>query len=349
MNNKPDDTPMTARQTFEQALATADAHPLAVLLLNPGVRFFRPDSGDGVIGYIVHGRAHVCIGGLIAAVEYKQALLRAWLDWVERAAGFPIFVHVTRHDVDVLHAAGLQINQIGASFTIDMSTYDMQGRPFQQLRNKISKARKAGVRVSEVESEDDYLRLRPRLREIDALWLKSKAAKVLRHLVTDPDCIQVPSPRRRLFVAEQDQRVLAYVVYTRVEGERRGWFHDLSRKIPDAQNGIMQAINATALDRFKSAYTSAENDSDYRYLHFGFTPLTEMYDRTHRLAALGSTGFAAIARFLAERGGVVYPARSQRQYKMSWRPQIIEPELIAFPKGKALASLWALLRATDSL
>ncbi len=342
-------TAMAAPLAIEQDLITADAHPLAVLLLNPGVRFFRPEDGNGVIGYIVHGRAHVCIGGLIAAVEHKPALLRAWLDWLKQAKGFPVFVHITRQDVDVLHTAGLHINQIGARFTIDLSTYDMQGRAFQQLRNKISKARKAGIRVSEIVTEADYSRLRPRLREIDAVWLKSKAAKVLRHLVTDPDCIQVPSSRRRLFIAEQDQQVLAYVVYTRVEGERPGWFHDLSRKVPDAQNGIMQAINSTALDHFKSACTSEGNGSDHRYLHFGFTPLTEMYDRKHPLADLGSSHFAAIARFLADRGGVVYPARSQRQYKMSWRPQIIEPELIAFPKGKALASLWALLRATDSL
>ena len=100
----------------------------------------------------------------------------------------------------------------------------------------------------------------------------------------------------------------------------------------------MQLINQTALDAFTQEGCS--------YLHFGFTPLVEM-DRD--VAFTGSPAFAKIARWMAHKGGVVYPAASQRQYKMSWRPQLITTEYIGFPKGKALKALWSVLRSTNSI
>ena len=332
-------------QNKEHWISLYGQHPLSPLLYNQNIRFFfSVGVEDGCLGYFIHKKVFFAVGGLLCAAEKKTALLDEWLDWVNRQGGISVFLHASPEDYHLIADRGYYVNQIGTGYSIDLRDYSLSGKRFQQLRNKVNKSRKAGVTVRMINSRDDFHSVLPQLEEINREWLEEKNTKLLKYLVTDFTGILIPSQRYRLLVAERHDQVLAYIVYSRVLSGRPGWFHDLSRKRSQTPSGVMQAINVTALDIIEQSKSENEH-----WLHFGFTPLADILDTDYTMGKQQSLVFSAVVKTLARYNGVVYPASTQRQYKMSWRPQSIEPEYFAYPKGKALRALWGLLRATNSL
>lgn len=313
------------------------SNSLSCLLLNKDVNWFT--DAHGAIGFFKYKNMNMCIGGILSSEENKHHLLANFLDFNKREKSFPIFLHFSDTDIHLLKKYDFNINQLGASYSLSLERYNIDGKNFQQLRNKINKAQKKGIIVKEIVSQVAFDALKPQLEFINTSWLKNKGGNALSKLVIDFNSIELISGEHRLFIASLDDNVLAYIVYTRTYGKTSGWFHNLSRKVADAPNGIMQLVNQTAINQFKE-----ENNGTF--LHFGFTPLVE-FENTHTIN--DSLTFYKIAKWLASKGGGIYPAASQRQYKVSWRPSIIKPELIAFPKGKAFKTLWFILRATNSL
>jgi hypothetical protein len=52
---------------------------------------------------------------------------------------------------------------------------------------------------------------------------------------------------------------------------------------------------------------------------------------------------------LAAKGQAVYPAAAQESFKLKWRPQLIEPEYLAFQGGVSPGAVWRLMRLTKSV
>lgn len=319
-------------------LSRFDSHPLSILTMQPETNLFVSDQVEAAIPYFHDKNLFLAIGGLLANDKDKPLVLDDFLRFSRNQKKIPSFLFFQHDDRKRMAQAGLCVNQIGASCKIDIERYSLEGGHFQQLRYKIRKAEKSGIRVREINCPTAYESLRSCLHSINDSWLKSKGNKLLRRLVTDFSSIRIPDPNRRLFIATLDQALTGYILYSRLFGPKTGWFHDLSRKAQNTPDGIMQLINKYALDCFKQ--------EGHEQLDFGFTPLVEMqpspYDNHSAL-------FSKLANWLARQGGVVYPARSQWQYKKSWRPHHIEAEYLAYPKGKTLPALWGLLKATNSI
>ncbi|CAQ82520.1 MULTISPECIES: DUF2156 domain-containing protein [Photorhabdus] len=312
-------------------------HPLSSLLFNTETHWFT--NQKGAIGFFQDKNLHMCVGGILAPGEERVALLQSFLSFTREKRAFPVFLHGDESDFALLRNNGFFVNQLGASYSVLLDGYSMTGKRFQQLRNKISKSRRAGVSIREICSQEEYYRLKPQLEHINQLWLKEKHAKALKKLVIDFNTVEVNSGEHRVYIATRGEQIQAYIVYSYTWGETSGWFHNLSRKKPDIPDGTMQFINETAINDFLA-------EGAVSYLHMGFTPLVEFGEDS---CFNDSAIFHKIAKWMSSKGGIVYPAASQRQYKMSWRPSLIAPEYIAFPKGKAMKALWSTLRTTNSI
>ena len=204
-----------------------------------------------------------------------------------------------------------------------------------QLRNKVSRARRAGVSV--VETDNDQLG--PQLDEIDRLWLRSKGRHVKELKLMVGQRGGPIQPDRRLFAAlDETGMALAYVSFSPVYGAQSGWLHDLSRRRPDAPPGVLELIVVTAIETF-----AAERAS---HLHFGFTPFTNLSPQ-HEVPG-ASRVVALILKFLAKHGSAIYPAASQLAYKEKWGLELVQPEYIAFQGGISLRRVWNLLRVTNA-
>jgi lysylphosphatidylglycerol synthetase-like protein (DUF2156 family) len=301
-------------------------HPSAWLGVGAACRALRLRGGDGLIAYAEAGGWWFQLTSIHAPEEERGPLLEAFRA-AARAAGKRVCAlqlrpqHLPRYE-----AAGFRCNQLGSSYTVDLDRWAPTGPAFARLRNKVRRARRAGVEVVElgVEAPRSEVAWR-RLDSVGRAWLATKAPalgrrpRLLRVLVGE---LGEPGDReRRVFVARRGERWLGFVTYvpSPVRGAPAGVLHDLSRRVPGAPPGTMELVNWTAVERLR--------EEGVGRLSFGFTPfagLDPAHARPSRSACVDWQ-----LRLLARHGGALYPAASQVAYKRKWGPHLVEPEYLA--------------------
>ncbi|MCQ4118937.1 bifunctional lysylphosphatidylglycerol flippase/synthetase MprF [Rhodococcus tibetensis] len=272
---------------------------------------------DGVVAYRNRGHSAVIFGGPICAPEARAALLEEFSAHCASHRRRIVAIQVGEQDADAYAQLGFRLNQIGSSYAVDLRTFGLTGKRFVKLRNKISRARRAGVEVHE-RVYDDVAR---DIDRIDTRWLWAMEHGGDRELdfLTGSmgDTLQA---HRRLFVAEMAGRPIGYVSYSPSYGARTGWLHDLTRRVPTSPPGTMELINVTAMNTFHT--------EDVRWLHFGFTPFVDLSpaNDVERSSPIMKWAIGMIA----EHGSALYPGRSQVEYKTKWGTEPASAEYIAF-------------------
>ncbi|MFJ2257763.1 phosphatidylglycerol lysyltransferase domain-containing protein [Streptomyces sp. NPDC087844] len=318
------------------------SHSSAFLAMNSGNRRFRTRGVDGFVPYREAGRRHLFqLGGPVCAVEEQPRLLEAFLGWAAQEKRRVAAVQLSRPQAELHAAHGFVVNQFGASFSIALDGYSLGGQRMVKVRNMVNRARREGVTVCEVEAEErDGAAVGTALDAVDAGWLRAKGrhVKELEFLIGERG--GPGAPHRRLFTAVHEGRTVGYVSYSPVFGERPGRLYDLTRRLPDAPPGTVELMFATALLRFQ--------EEKCGWLHLGFTPFVQLGLDT---AAPGpSSGpLRRCVELLGAKGKAIYPAAAQESFKLKWRPQLVEPEYLAFQGGVSPGAVWRLMRLTKSV
>jgi len=322
--------------TVAGILAQHAENPSAFLALNDEMCHFTVPGVYGVIAYQLAGRRTIVqLGGVFADPADQPLLLAAFLDFTHVQRRKVAAVQLMRPDAELYATYGFTVNQLGADYARELSGFSLRGKKHMQLRNKISRARRAGVSVVEA----DVDQLGPQLDEIDRVWLRSKGRHVKELKLMVGQRGGPAQPSRRLFAAlDEAGTVLGYVSFCPVYGTQSGWLHDLSRRRPDAPPGVLELIVVTAIERFQAEGAS--------HLHFGFTPFTGL-SAEHEVRGASRVA-TRILRFLGQHGSAVYPAASQLAYKEKWGLDLVQPEYIAFQGGISLRRIWNLLRVTNA-
>ena len=173
-------------------------------------------------------------------------------------------VQVRQSQVDLFASRGFTVNQLGTTFAVSLKDFSLGGGPKMQLRNKIQKARRLGLKV--VELGKDVPRDASwfaKLDEISERWLEEKGKKELDFMVGEiggPD----DQDRRIFLVLDADERPIAFISYVPVFGNERPGFCTLDPQSARRPLGAMELCNAEAIARLKV--------EGIEYLHFGFTP-----------------------------------------------------------------------------
>lgn len=292
-------------------------HPSGFLALAPRNTRFTADGVPGFVAFRERGRHLIAFGGVHAPREAQATLLDRFLAHAERRDRRVIAVQVRQSQVPLFADRGFTVNQLGSSFAVTLSRFSLAGAPRMQLRNKIARARRAGLRVVEVGRDvPSDERTFQDLEAVSAAWLAAKRRKELEFMIGELG--RPGDPHRRIFVAlDRDDRALGFITYVPAWGERRGYLHDLTRRRPDAPPGTMELVNATAIARMIA--------DDVGHLHFGFTPFIVDGPEPPGASRLA----AAAVRLLRRHGAAVYPAETQAAYKLKWGPDVIEPEYLA--------------------
>jgi lysylphosphatidylglycerol synthetase-like protein (DUF2156 family) len=312
----------------------AAGNPSAFLAVSDGNSYFTAAGMPGVIVYRAAGAYLIQFGGPFAPAGSRVGLVEAFCEFAAEQGRTVVAVQLQRHEATTYARHGFQVNQVGSSFAVDLARFSLRGTRFMQLRNKISRAFRAGLTVT----ESTVPQWHDQMRALDRRWLGSKGEGVpeLEFLVGQYGGSM--QEHRRLFVGTIDGGLVGYISYSPVYGSRAGWMHDLSRRIPDDTPGLMEAINRTAIETFQA--------EEVRWLHFGFTPFTAL-DADLELPG-HSRGFSAFMRLLWEHGEEVYPARTQLAYKQKWAPDLVIPEYVAFRGGAGVASFAHVFRACNA-
>jgi lysylphosphatidylglycerol synthetase-like protein (DUF2156 family) len=309
-------------------------HPSGFLALSARNQRFSVDGLPGFIAYRRQGHHRIVVGGVHGSPFCRAGVLEAFLR-DSRAAGERVVALQVRADqVELFQHQGFRVDGFGSSYALDLRRFTFAGTPRMKLRNRIKRAREAGLTVVELGRDRPFSpALWQQLEATSRAWLAKKGGVELDLLVGE---LGRPAEReRRVFVAlDRADQPQAFITYVPAWGRRPGYLHDLTRRAPAAPAGAMELINATALARFQS--------ESVPFLHFGLTPF--IVD-----AGLRPDHWLVprLVRLIGRWGSAIYPARTQVQYKQKWAPDVVEPEFIAFQKV-SFGALWALLLATRS-
>jgi lysylphosphatidylglycerol synthetase-like protein (DUF2156 family) len=328
-------------QTVGGALARHAENPSAFLALNQSTRHFTSDGIDGVIAYRPAGRSTIVqLGGVFADPCDQPVLLDRFIAFARAERRRIAAVQLLRPDAELYAGAGFTVNQFGTDYARSLPEFSLKGKKHMQLRNKVSRARRAGIAVAEVVFDSEaFDRCSGELDAIDRVWLRSKGRHVKELQFMVGERRGSAQPLRRLFVARDEAgAVMGYLSFSPVYGRQSGWLHDLSRRHPDAPPGVLELLVVTAVERFQTEGAS--------HLHFGFTPFTNLSPEHEVPGASGIAG--RIVRLLAEHGSAIYPAADQLAYKEKWGLDLVQPEYVAFQGGISVRTVWNLLRLTNA-
>ena len=311
-------------------------HPSGFLALSRrNDRFTTPD-GPGFIAFREQGRHLFVLGGVHAPAPYRGVLLDRFLRLAAARSRDVMIVQLRVPQLDLFRERGFVVNQLGTNFGLTLGSFTLGGTPKMRLRNKISRARRAGLQV--VELGVDLPCSASRYAAVDALsqaWLKTKRGKELDFMVGE---LGKPADSgRRIFVAlDENHRYQAFITYVPVWGDTPGYLHDLTRRHPHAPPGALELINATVIEKMVAEQTA--------FLHLGFTPL--VVDEHEPPGANRLVGW--LLRALYQHGRALYPARTQASYKLKWGPDITEREYIA-ARSFSVRGVYDLLTLTRSI
>lgn len=313
---------------------TRSENPSAFLAMSQGTSAFTVPGLDGIIAYRRAGRYLVQFGGPFAAPDDYAPLLDRFVAHAHEQDLEVVGAQLQRADAEVYADRGFTVNQFGASWVVHLPDFTLRGTRFMRMRNKISRAYRAGLHVSEVSADQ----LSEAIEYIDGVWLRSKGeeARQLEFLVG-----QIGGPaqeHRRLFVGTIDSKPVGYISYSPVYGSRAGWMHDLSRRVPDDTPGLMEAINSHVIEILRA--------EGAQWLHFGFTPFTGLA-QTNELPG-HSPAFQWLMHFLWAEGAALYPAQTQLAYKQKWAPEAPIPEYVAFDGQASLSAFAHIFRACNA-
>lgn len=324
-------------QNSQSALAAIQNYaenPSAFLALNAENQVFIGSAGE-LVAYREAGRFFIQFGGVFGPRDRQAAALGEFRSHARERKRRIVGIQLQGADADLYARSGFTLNQVGSSYSVHLPEFTLRGSRFMKLRNKISRAKRGGLEVHEV----SFAEHRDSIDAIDSAWLrgKGKHVKEIEFLIGE---IGGPvQQHRRLFLGTIDGRPTAYISYSPAYGSRPGWLHDLSRRLPDSPPGVMEAVNAAAVEAFSG--------EGAQWLHFGFTPFTGL-DPSHEVTPC-SRLTSKFLRLLAEKGEAIYPAASQLAYKEKWGPHLVLPEYLAFEGGASLRAVWHILRVTKSI
>ena len=293
-------------------------HPSGYLALSKRNAKFVIVGIPGFIAYRRQGKHLWIFGGVHAATQDAGELLDRFLKFAAQKRCRVGAVQVQANQAELFASRGFIVNQMGATYATALANYSFAGGQKMQLRNKINRARRSGLKVVELGREvPRTCEWFAKLAQISARWLEEKGKKELDFMIGELG--DETNPHRRIFVAlDANECPVAFISYVPVWGtDQPGYLHDLTRKVPDAPTGAMELCNATAIERFKQ--------EGVQYLHFGFTPF---------IVDLQATGAASrlvhrIIQALRKYGQKLYPADSQEAYKLKWGADIIRREYLA--------------------
>ena len=192
--------PLGERVTDEvpQLLEYVD-HPSGYLALSAANQHFTVPQLAGFIAYREQGRHLFLFGGVHAPVAARAALLDEFLALAASRRRGVVGVQVRQAQAALFGTRGFVVNNFGTSYTLRLADFRMGGTARMKLRNKIKRARAAGLRVVEVGGTGDIALPRSaatfaRLDGVSAGWLRKKGKKELAFMIGE---LGEPSDRCR--------------------------------------------------------------------------------------------------------------------------------------------------------
>jgi phosphatidylglycerol lysyltransferase len=187
------------------------------------------------------GRYVMVVGGLLAPPEERERLLTGFLRLVKRNRWHVTFYNIDRQQLALFRRHRFQVTKFGEDPVVCLDKTNWQGKNYEWVRRQESFCLRQGVRLSEVDPDPDDPHYRRQIApELEAVSREHIAATLhgreLRYFVSRFRADALGD--RRLFVAEREGRIEAFIVCNPCLGGTM-WAVETYRRRADATRGVV--------------------------------------------------------------------------------------------------------------
>lgn len=282
----------------------------AYQILNPGFRHWFAAGGDGVVGYVTHAGIRVVAGAPVCSADRLAAIADEFAADARRAGESVCYFGAGARLEEVFASrGGHALVRLGAAPVWDPREWPAIVERRASLRAQLHRARNKGV----VQSEWTASRASgdAGVRACLAEWLARRGLPPL-HFLVEPDTLNRLDDRR-IFVAERDGRVVAFLVASPVPA-RNGWLVEQLVRGAGAPNGSAELLVDAAM--------RAMGGAGARYATLGLSPLSM---RSGGVQTPAPYWLAAVLRWVRAHGRRFYNFEGLDAFKAKFAPGHWEP------------------------
>jgi phosphatidylglycerol lysyltransferase len=221
-------------------------------------------SSEWCVAYRVIGRRAVALGDPIGDPMFAEDAIAAFVSYCRLQDWQPSFYQVSSDYLTIYQKLGLRTLKVGQDAYVDLATFSLRGKSFQDLRTALNKMSKLGIAIEHYQSANQMDTFTTtELSSISSEWLQSRRG------VEKSFAMGAFAPQTELFhdsrvfiARDQSTRiVLGFVTFVPIFAQSApvdnslrpfGWTLDLMRRRSDAMNGIMEFLITSAALQFQS-------------------------------------------------------------------------------------------------
>jgi phosphatidylglycerol lysyltransferase len=231
-------------------------------IVNPGISRWFSSRGDAVVGFVPAAGTRVVAGAPVCSEDRLAEVVEEFESEAERDREKVCYFCAEQRLESVIDDSPAHSKfLLGAQPTWQPAHWASIVTSHRSLRAQVNRARNKGVAVSEWPSE--MARENDRLHDCLHAWLDSKGLPPL-HFMVEPETLR-RLENRRIFVAEQGERVMGFITLSPVV-KRNGWLFEQFPHHPKAPNGTVELMIDAAM--------RALSEDGCEYATLGLSPLS---------------------------------------------------------------------------
>ncbi|MGE0213783.1 MAG: bifunctional lysylphosphatidylglycerol flippase/synthetase MprF [Parvibaculaceae bacterium] len=288
-------------------------------------RLMFSDGNDAFIMYGVQGRSWISLFGPIGAPEAFPELVWRFVE-AARAAGCRAVIYQAAPSLlGPCADAGLRALKLGELSIVNLSTFDLKGGRWANLRQAAAKASREGIDFSVVPPAE-VPAIMEELAAVSDAWLEQHKAREKGFSLGTFEHRYVLS--QSVAVLRKDGHIVAFATILSTETRQEASV-DLMRFTPDAPKAAMDVLFVRVMEHLR--------DAGFRRFNLGMAPLAGMSKRA------AASVWDQIGGAIFEHGERFYNFKGVRAFKSKFHP-VWEPRYLVV--SGAISPIVAVMDAT---
>jgi phosphatidylglycerol lysyltransferase len=327
--DRPADAPdaVDAAERTRRLLVEHGGDSLSYMVTWPDNSHWVSDDGRAAVAYRLVASVALTLGGPVGDPAARAGAMRQFARYCLDRGWTPCFYGITQLGADALHDGGWGTVQVAEETVLALPGLAFRGRQWQDVRTALNRATRDGIEARWYRFPQVPPELAEQVRAISDTWLVAKGLPELGFTLGGLEQLD-DAEVRCLLAVDADGRVHAVTSWLPVYrgGQAVGWTLDMMRRRPDAANGVMEFLVASA------ALTCQAEGAEF--LSLSGAPLA----RRNEAPAGSPAGLAQLLDRLGTTLEPVYGFRSLLAFKAKFQPEY-RPLLLAYPDPAALPTI----------
>ena len=317
------------RNQAKQIVAESGQTTLARLALLEDKSYYFSPSGKSTIAYVPKGRGAIALGDPIGPAEDRKEAIVGFQEFCDRNDWYPAFYQTLPDDLEIYHALGFRVVQIGEAAIVNLKTFTLKGKANQNLRTAINRLKKVGHEVKFYEPPLS-LELMRQMKFVSDEWLGMVQGAEKQFSVgwfNETYLLET----RAIAIETPDGKISAFA--NMISAGDRVVGVDLMRRRTEVENGTMECLFASMLQHCQ--------ELGYAEFDLGLSALAGVGE------AEKSGRLEKVLIYLSEHLSKFYNFKGLHSFKDKFGPQW-EPRYLVYPSLPSLPDVVVALIRADS-